>query len=483
MIQRNPAAASGRRHDLAIIGGGIHGAQLALAASQCGLKVLLLEAADFGSGASGNSLRILHGGLRYLQTADLPRFMESVAERRWHAMAFPELVEPLSCLMPLYAQGLKRRSVMRVALKVNDFLSRHRNDALEERLRLPDSGTLDVAETARLFPLVRQAGLEGSALWYDYFMRSSERILIETLRRACALGADVLNYTRVVAVHANAGRVVGLVAEDQLSGERFEFLAERVCNCTGSSARTLTDTIDREFPELFMPSLAFNVLFECEPLASSALGVAAPEAGAPVYFLCPAPSGIWAGTEHVARPEGCADSVVRESEVAEFMQRINRAIPSLNLTLNNARHVCSGQLPVKKAQSVELTGREVIIDHGHRGGLKGLYSATGIKFTTARKVAGKTLECILGRNASPSAPAQVAARAPLSSLSRQLTDGALVEQMPQEAAMALVRAAATDEAVTSADDFCLRRTNWMFTARDFGRLRRLVAAALVTEAA
>ena len=164
----------------------------------------------------------------------------------------------------------------------------------------------------------------------------------------------------------------------------------------------------------------------------------------------------------------------------DYDYRVKSIVPLVR-TLNKISE--SGQLPVKKSQSVELTGREVINDHGHRGGLKGLYSATGIKFTTARKVAGKTLECILGRNASPSAPAQVAARAPLSSLSRQLTDGALVEQMPQEAAMALVRAAATDEAVTSADDFCLRRTNWMFTARDFGRLRRLVAAALVTEAA
>jgi glycerol-3-phosphate dehydrogenase len=466
-----------------VIGGGIHGAQLALAASQRGLKVLLLEAADFGSGASGNSLRILHGGLRYLQTADLPRFYESVAERRWHAQAFPELVEPLACLMPLYAQGLKRRSVMRIALKANDLLSWRRNDALEQRLCLSSSGTFSFAETVSRFPLVRQAGLEGSAQWYDYFMRSSERILIETLRRACALGAQALNYTRVVAVQADAGRVTGLVAEDQLSGQRHEFLAERICNCGGSGARALSATVDREFRELFVPSLAFNVLFECEPLGPNGLAVAAPEAGAPVYFLCPSPLGIWAGTEHVARPESCADSAVQESEIAAFMQRINRAIPTLNLTLNKVRHVCSGLLPVSKALSVDLTGREVIIDHGRRGGLKGLYSVTGIKFTTARKVAAKALDAMVATNAAAVRSAPLPARAPLATQSRRLTDGALVEQMPEAAVVALVREVAADEAVTSADDFCLRRTNWIFTARDFGRLRRLAAAALVMEAA
>jgi len=95
VIARAPRETAAQRYDLAVIGGGIHGANVALEASRRGLKVALLEAADYGSGASGNSLRILHGGLRYLQSADLIRFAESVAERRWYAHTFPELVAPL----------------------------------------------------------------------------------------------------------------------------------------------------------------------------------------------------------------------------------------------------------------------------------------------------------------------------------------------------------------------------------------------------
>jgi len=66
MITRAPVAATAQRFDLAVIGGGIHGVCLALQAAERGLRVLLLECADFGSGASGNSLRVVHGGLRYL---------------------------------------------------------------------------------------------------------------------------------------------------------------------------------------------------------------------------------------------------------------------------------------------------------------------------------------------------------------------------------------------------------------------------------
>lgn len=488
MISRNLNQAGAQRYDLAVIGGGIHGAQLALAACQRGMAVLLLEAADFGAGASGNSLRILHGGLRYLQSMDLPRFVESVAERRWHAEAFADLVEPLPCLMPLYAQGLKRRSVMRVALTLNDVLSKGRNAGLAARVHLPNGHTLDALETARRFPQVRREGLEGGALWYDYFMRSSERILIETLHRACALGAQALNYTRLVGVRTAQGRVVGLSAEDTLSGQRLEFAAERICNCTGSGARVLASQLDREYPELFVPSLAFNVLFDCQRLGPNGLAVAAPDPGAPMYFLCPSPVGIWAGTEHVARPENCVDPTVQESEVSAFIGRINRAIPGLNLSLRNVRRVCSGLLPVKRAQTVALTGREMIIDHGRHGAARGLYSATGIKFTTARKVACKALGTILG---SAAANARVGSareqgvgipepRPPLASTTPQLTDGAVAERLSEAELHSLVRVTAAEESAFNADDFCLRRTNWVFTARDFGRLRQITAGAMTS---
>jgi len=103
--------------------------------------VALLEAADYGSGASGNSLRILHAGLRYLQSADLIRFAESVAERRWYAHTFPELVAPLPCLMPLYASGMKRLSVMRLALAA---MTGSRGAAMMHLRRLCAAGEPDI---------------------------------------------------------------------------------------------------------------------------------------------------------------------------------------------------------------------------------------------------------------------------------------------------------------------------------------------------
>ena len=93
-IDRNWGALRDRRFDVAVVGAGIHGACVALEAVRRGLSCVLLERSDFGSQTSYNSLRIVHGGLRYLQSADLPRFFDSVAERRWFLQHMPDLVKP-----------------------------------------------------------------------------------------------------------------------------------------------------------------------------------------------------------------------------------------------------------------------------------------------------------------------------------------------------------------------------------------------------
>src|SRR5690606_18835162 len=136
VIYRDLQRAQEARHDLIVVGGGVHGVMMALEAARRGLRPLLIERGDLGSGTRWNSLRIVHGGLRYLQSFDLPRYRESVAERRWFMRNLPDLVAPLPCLMPLYGNGLRRPMIFRVALKLNDLLSARRNDGVAEASRI-----------------------------------------------------------------------------------------------------------------------------------------------------------------------------------------------------------------------------------------------------------------------------------------------------------------------------------------------------------
>src|SRR5499427_10134689 len=95
LMPRDVDQLTGRTFDVLVVGGGVYGLAIAYDAAQRGLSVALVERDDFGSGASFNHLRTIHGGLRYLQSLDLRRARESVRERRTVARIAPHAVQPL----------------------------------------------------------------------------------------------------------------------------------------------------------------------------------------------------------------------------------------------------------------------------------------------------------------------------------------------------------------------------------------------------
>ncbi|NNF13883.1 MAG: FAD-dependent oxidoreductase, partial [Gemmatimonadetes bacterium] len=250
MIERDVRAAAAEAYDLVAVGGGIYGAILTAEAARRGLRTLLLERDDFGGATSWSSLRIVHGGLRYLQSLDLRRFRTSVEERRWFCRTFPELVEPLECVMPLYGRGLKRPGIFRAALWANDLLSRGRNQGVLPTQNLPAGRILGPTDTRSLIPALRPDGLKGGGVWYDAIMRSSVRVLMETLRWACANGATALNYVEARTLEMEEGSVSGIRAMDCISGEAQLFRARRVVNCAGPWCREVAEDLDREVAEL-----------------------------------------------------------------------------------------------------------------------------------------------------------------------------------------------------------------------------------------
>ena len=99
------------RYDLLVVGGGIYGACVAWEAVLRGLSVAVVEKADFGSATSANSLKIIHGGLRYLQHGDIRRMRDSIFERTTLLRIAPHLIHPLPVMIPTYGHGLKGNSI------------------------------------------------------------------------------------------------------------------------------------------------------------------------------------------------------------------------------------------------------------------------------------------------------------------------------------------------------------------------------------
>src|SRR6476646_2272579 len=120
---RDVAALSATRFDVLVVGGGIYGLTIAYDAAQRGLSVALIERDDFGSGSSFNHLRTIHGGLRYLQSADLARARESVRERRTIARIAPHTVKPLPFALPLYRSLTRGKIAMRAGFLLDRMVS------------------------------------------------------------------------------------------------------------------------------------------------------------------------------------------------------------------------------------------------------------------------------------------------------------------------------------------------------------------------
>src|SRR4051812_23454936 len=167
-MQRDITQLAARPFDLLVVGGGIYGLTVACDAAQRGLSVALVERGDFGSGATFNHLRTIHGGLRYLQTFDIRRARESVRERRTLARIAPRFVQPLPFALPLSRSIAKGRLAMRAGFLLDRLVAHDRNADLPASHEIPPGRVLSPAEAERRFPTLAGRSMTGAAVWYDY---------------------------------------------------------------------------------------------------------------------------------------------------------------------------------------------------------------------------------------------------------------------------------------------------------------------------
>jgi glycerol-3-phosphate dehydrogenase len=394
-LVRNPQQAQQDRYDIIVVGGGIYGAMLLLEAARRNQKALLLEKEDFGGGTSYNSLRIIHGGLRYLQTMDIVRFHESVAERQWFLQTYPEFVKPMSCLMPLYNKGAKRPAILKAALTLNDLLSAFRNHGVDANRKIPNGRILNAIETAEQFPGVIRNGLTGAALWHDAHAPDTQRIVIETLLWAVSLGANTCNYVEVSNLVTSKNTIAGVQAIDNVTGEQLEFHCNKIINATGPACRNISQMWDRDIPELFRSSVAWNILFDCPAPSRHALALTPDRQSAQTYFIHPWKGRLLAGTGHTPA-DAQNKSFPDNTSIDRFVEDLNSVLSDVELSLDKIERIYAGNLPVTEDGGTKLAKRAVFHDHGSNGGPGNLYSVSGIKFTTSHREAKRAIDFILG---------------------------------------------------------------------------------------
>ena len=114
---------AGDRYEVTVIGGGIHGAGVMQAAAAAGYKTLVIEQRHWAAGTSSRSSKLLHGGLRYLETAQLSLVRQSLQERNRLLELAPTLAHPLQFHIPIYAGTTRRPWQLVLGLSLYAVLS------------------------------------------------------------------------------------------------------------------------------------------------------------------------------------------------------------------------------------------------------------------------------------------------------------------------------------------------------------------------
>jgi glycerol-3-phosphate dehydrogenase len=411
-MNRDLGQLTGDGFDVLILGGGIYGLTAAYEAAQRGLRVALVERRDFGSATSFNHHKTLHGGLRYFQTADIRRMRESIAERRAFARIAPQLISSQAFVTPTWPRLARSRIAMHLAFLADQALAINRNSGVPESHHLPAGRVLSREEFLAMVPDARQLPATGGALWHDYTTDEGDRLTLSFALGAARFGAVLANYADAFEPIRDGSRIAGMKVRDAATGDIMDVRARVTVNAAGADAARVMAAFGarRVFPLL----KAMNVVTTRE---ASGPAVALPSKDGRLLIALPWRGRLTIGTSHGHQLCGADDTLVKVGEVSAFLAEINAAFPWLALRLAEVSLVHRGVVPavLREGNPPALLDRAELRDHA-KDGIEGAVSVIGVKYTTARLMAQRTIDLVadkLGQKIAPSRTAQLPLVAPV----------------------------------------------------------------------
>tara|TARA_R100000027_G_scaffold67402_1_gene65972 strand:+ start:19158 stop:20645 length:1488 start_codon:yes stop_codon:yes gene_type:complete len=373
-------------YDLLVVGGGIQGAWLALEAARTGRKVALLERDDFGAGTSANSLKVLHGGLRYLQHGNLKRIRESRRSVKAFRAVAGDWIEEVPFFLETKGSGVRGPWAMRGAFGLFGLLSRIWGDGGKG----PQGRVFSGDPTRQVPGGVFSPSANGVARWNEAVMRNSERIVFEVVRAAERCGADCLNYCEVSAIAKVSERWAARVV-DRRTGESGTVLANQVVEATGPRVE---EEVGNEALSLLR---GVNLVFQGTPFGTQAVGLESRDAshdldalvkrGNRLLFFVPRGDQTMVGTWYDRLEDASAE--VTENDLERWLEEIHSVAPDLGFHRRNLRYIHSGLLPADERNelSAQPAKESAILPV-----TAGRFAVRTVKFTTAPEMARATLE-------------------------------------------------------------------------------------------
>jgi glycerol-3-phosphate dehydrogenase len=429
VIERSQALAalSQDEFDVVVVGGGITGAGVALDAATRGYSVAQIERADFASGTSSRSSKLVHGGLRYLQNFDLGLVREALLERQLMVALAPHLVHPLPLVVPAF-DGARPDRLVGVGLNLYDVMSVDRDRLRSRRGRRaradqrsageqgnqpspavegaswsPERHRVisgeEVLELLPVFAGRSSIGREPTSGYLFYDCQTDDvRLVLTVLGEAERFGAVCANRLNVTSLLEQDGRTRGVRALDAESGAELEVRATNVINATGVWADQLRPDELRDEAELprIRPSRGTHLILRHEdlPLVGGAI---VPAGNGRTIFALP-----WLGRTLVGTTdndyEGDLEHVRPSTEDIDYLLQAVNDFFGVSLDTGHLAGAFAGVRPLISTgdpkKSVDISRKAELYETS-----SGMITITGGKLTTWRRMAKMTVDRLVERDA------------------------------------------------------------------------------------
>ena len=391
-----------------IVGGGVNGIGTYRELAAQGVDVLLVDRADFCSGASAASSHMLHGGIRYLENGEFRLVREALYERNLMLKNAPHYAHPLPTTIPMFSwfsgflnaplkflnllnkPNERGAAVIKIGLTFYDIFARRQRVMPTHKFRLRKA-------SLKIRPQLNPE-IVATATYYDAWMPTPERICMELVMDAEAMheGATSINYMSLV---GGSGDTVRL--KDELSGETVDIKPKLVINAAGPWIDFANDAIKQDTH--FIGGTKGSHLVVNHPELHDATG------GHEMFFenndgritlFFPLEDRVLMGTTDI-RIDNPDEAVCTDEEIDYILEMVNKVFPSIEINRSHIVFKFSGvrPLPYSDASSTGQISR----DHSIReieanDDIKfPVLSLIGGKWTTFRAFSEQTADRVLER--------------------------------------------------------------------------------------
>jgi len=359
------------KYDLVVIGAGIQGAGVAQAAAAAGYTVLVLEQSSPAAGTSSKSSKLIHGGLRYLESSQFGLVRESLRERALLLKLAPDLVKLKPLHIPVYKDAKRHPLTIRAGLSLYSMLSGFDANAMFRSLPSSQWGDLEGLKQDKL-----------QAVFRYYEAQTDDAALTRAvLHSAMELGAECEIPGHFVRAHVNSQSC--LVEYESEFG--FKTASCRVLiNCAGPWA---SDVISRVEPDMYLPKvdLVQGSHLILPPLLKNYFYLEAPQDKRAVFVL-PWQGRLMVGTTekmHYGAPEDAQCSIEERDYLLEVLLHY---FPDLSIDLNQVDSFTGLRVLPRSDKSAFSRTREVLFEVDNEACPR-LLSVMGGKLTTYRATA------------------------------------------------------------------------------------------------